>query len=499
MGGQDQQNGHGEDDGSVSAGWSGGGGGGGLPQALLERLKDYGQEQTLVAWDDLTPNQRDLLVQDLESIDLPRVTRIVKKSLRPRIEKADPQPVPESDVGTLELRSQEDRERWWGMGLKAIADGMLAVLLLSGGQGTRLGSLEPKGCFQIGLPSGKSLFQLQAERVLRIQSLASQLMAAGKLVRIPCYIMTSPFTDSATRTFFANRKYFGLDPDQVKFFEQGSLPCISKDGRFIMASPYKVARAPDGNGGVYAALKSSGCLDDMSKRGIKYVDIYSVDNALVRVADPLFLGYCLEKGAPTAAKVIKKAFPQEKVGVFACRGNGGPVAVLEYSELDPTLQFAINQETGRLAFKWSNICMHLFSLEFLNTIVEELEKDSIYHLAEKNVEAVDGPTPGIKLEQFIFDSLPYASSVALFEVTREEEFAPVKNAPGTNVDSPDTARTMLLRLHLNWVADAGGYVVNKGTVPAVGLEVSPLLSYAGEGLDDVCNRKTFHVNTEITS
>ncbi|RVX02781.1 UDP-N-acetylglucosamine diphosphorylase 1 [Vitis vinifera] len=228
--------------------------------------------------------------------------------------------------------------------------------------GTRLGSSDPKGCFNIGLPSGKSLFQLQAERILCVQRLAAQSTneGSGGFVPIHWYIMTSPFTDDVTRKFFESHKYFGLEADQVRcfntlifviiitFFQQGTIPCISKDGRFIMETPYKVvfllvfspiiyrcgsslglrvavllpnkkvkdvlrkicasqvAKAPDGNGGVYSALKSSRLLEDMATRGVKYLDCYGVDNALVRVADPTFLGYFIDKGVASAAKVVRK-------------------------------------------------------------------------------------------------------------------------------------------------------------------------------------------------
>ncbi|KAL2632710.1 hypothetical protein R1flu_004189 [Riccia fluitans] len=466
------------------------------PQDLLERFKDYGQDQTLAYWHELSPEERDILIRDLELVDLPRVSRIVRKSLRKQ-DKPALQPISDAEVATLETRTQEERGRWWGLGLRAISEGKLAVLLLSGGQGTRLGSKEPKGCFNIGLPSGKSLFQLQAERILRVQKLSSQSTPNGRVVRVPWYIMTSPFTDEATKKFFQSRKYFGLEPDQVTFFQQGTLPCITKGGRFIMSNPYTIATAPDGNGGVYSALKSSGCLEDMARRGVRYVDVYSVDNALVRVADPLFLGYWIDQGTSCAAKVIKKAYPQERVGVFVHYGKGGPVGVAEYTELNSDLQFAINQETGRLAFRWSNICMHMFSLDFLNTVVQELEKDCIYHQAEKKVPSVDGVIDGIKLEQFIFDSIPYAPTISLFEVIREEEFAPVKNANGATTDSPDTASALLQRLHMGWVVSAGGSIANVGNAYASGLEVSPLLSYAGEGLDDLCRGRTFHASTEI--
>ncbi|TQD98386.1 hypothetical protein C1H46_015987, partial [Malus baccata] len=433
----------------------------------------------------------------VQSLDLSRIDRIIRCSLRSHgLPTAAIEPVPESNVSSVEERTLEDRERWWKMGLKAIYEGKLGVLLLSGGQGTRLGSSDPKGCFNIGLPSGKSLFQLQAERILCVQRLAAQAINEGSAapLQIHWYILTSPFTDESTRKFFESHKYFGLEADQVTFFQQGTIPCVSKDGRFIMETPYRVAKAPDGNGGVYSALKSSRLLEDMATRGIKYVDCYGVDNTLVRVADPTFLGYFIDKGVSAAAK----AYPQEKVGVFVRRGKGGPLTVVEYSEMDSSLASAINQETGRLRFCWSNVCLHMFTLDFLNQVANGLEKDSIYHLAEKKIPSIHGQSMGFKLEQFIFDAFPYAPSTALFEVLREEEFAPVKNANGSNFDTPDSARLLVLRLHTRWVVAAGGFLTHSVPLYATGVEVSPLCSYVGENLEAICRGRTFHAPCEIT-
>ncbi|CAL9235572.1 unnamed protein product [Arabidopsis halleri] len=471
-------------------------------QALVERLKDYGQEDVFALWDELSPEERDLLLQDIENLDLPRIDRIIRCSLQSQgLPVAAIEPVPENCVSTVEERTKEDREKWWKMGLKAIYEGKLGVVLLSGGQGTRLGSSDPKGCYNIGLPSGKSLFQIQAERILCVQRLAAQAMSEASLTRpvtIHWYIMTSPFTHEPTQKFFESHKYLGLEPDQVTFFQQGTLPCISKDGKFIMETPFSLAKAPDGNGGVYAALKSSRLLDDMASRGIKYVDCYGVDNVLVRVADPTFLGYFIDKGAASAAKVVRKAYPQEKVGVFVRRGKGGPLTVVEYTELDQSMASATNQQTGRLQFCWSNVCLHMFTLDFLNQVANGLEKDSVYHLAEKKIPSINGDTVGLKLEQFIFDCFPYAPSTALFEVLREEEFAPVKNANGSNFDTPESARLLVLRLHTRWVIAAGGFLTHSVPLYATGVEVSPLCSYAGENLEAICRGRTFHAPCEIS-
>ncbi|XP_018440807.2 UDP-N-acetylglucosamine diphosphorylase 2 isoform X3 [Raphanus sativus] len=469
-------------------------------QELVERLKDYGQEDVFALWEELSPEERHLLVTEIENLDLPRIDRIIRCSLNSQgLPAAAIEAPPESCVSTVEGRRKEDKEKWWKMGLKAIYEGKLGVVLLSGGQGTRLGSSDPKGCFNIGLPSGKSLFQIQAERILCVQRLAAQAMAGPtRSVVIQWYIMTSPFTHEPTQKFFESRKYFGLEPDQVTFFQQGTLPCITKDGKFIMETPFSLAKAPDGNGGVYAALKYSRLLEDMASRGIKYVDCYGVDNVLVRVADPTFLGYFIDKGAASAAKVVRKAYPQEKVGVFVRRGKGGPLTVVEYTELDESMASATNQQTGRLQYCWSNVCLHMFTLDFLNQVANGLEKDSIYHVAEKKIPSINGFIEGVKLEQFIFDSFPYAPSTALFEVLREEEFAPVKNANGSSFDTPESARLLVLRLHTRWVIAAGGFLTHSVPLYATGVEVSPLCSYAGENLEAICRGRTFHAPCEIS-
>ncbi|KAF8101679.1 hypothetical protein N665_0201s0006 [Sinapis alba] len=470
-------------------------------QELVERLKDYGQEDVFALWEELSPEERHLLVTEIENLDLPRIDRIIRCSVTSQgLPAAAIEAPPESCVSTVEERRKEDKEKWWKMGLKAIYEGKLGVVLLSGGQGTRLGSSDPKGCFNIGLPSGKSLFQIQAERILCVQRLAAQAMSEGptRPVAIQWYIMTSPFTHEPTQKFFESHKYFGLEPDQVTFFQQGTLPCITKDGKFIMETPFSLAKAPDGNGGVYAALKYSRLLEDMASRGIKYVDCYGVDNVLVRVADPTFLGYFIDRGAASAAKVVRKAYPQEKVGVFVRRGKGGPLTVVEYTELDESMASATNQQTGRLQFCWSNVCLHMFTLDFLNQVANGLEKDSIYHVAEKKIPSVNGSIEGVKLEQFIFDCFPYAPSTALFEVLREEEFAPVKNANGSSFDTPESARLLVLRLYTRWVIAAGGFLTHSVPLYATGVEVSPLCSYAGENLEAICRGRTFHAPCEIS-
>lgn len=443
----------------------------------MRALAEAGQAHVLHHWDTLDERERVVLRKDIEKVDLRRIERLFRTSME--TEHSSGKVEPFQDVFSYnQLKENEGRLR--KLGLQLIAEGKVAVILLAGGQGTRLGSTNPKGCYDIGLPSGKSLFQLQAERIRRVQTMAAEHVGLKDLnPPIKWYIMTSNFTEEETRQFFVHHQFFGLEPSQVTLFSQGSLPCLTREGKLILETNSQLAWAPDGNGGIYRSLKSSGCLEEMQRAGIECIDCFSVDNALARVCDPVFLGACKEQNAECGARVLAKAYPEEKVGVFATRN--GNLEVVEYSELPPAEAAAMDPSTGQLRYNWSNICMHFFTPAFLSRVCDTLEAQGLYHVAQKSIPSVDGPVPGIKLELFIFDSFPLAKRALLVEVKREDEFSPVKNAPGSATDSPETARASILSLHGRWIREAGG--VPEGDT----VEVSPLLSYAGEGLGDICS------------
>jgi UDP-N-acetylglucosamine/UDP-N-acetylgalactosamine diphosphorylase len=365
------------------------------------------------------------------------------------------------------------------VGLAAAGRGEVAALLLAGGQGTRLGYDGPKGMYDVGMPSGRTLFRLVAERIRMLGTLSG-----GGDRAVPLYVMTSPMNHDATAGYFGENGNFGID---VRFFPQGTLPASTPEGKIILESPESMAVAPDGNGGVYPALARHGMLRDMRARGIRYLHAFGVDNALVRPADPTFVGYCILRGADCGNKAVWKSSPDEKVGVVASRG--GRPCVVEYSDIGAGMSERRGDD-GRLVFGAGNICNHFYTLDFVENVVVP-NMGGMYHVARKRVPYYDPATGatvtppsnnGIKLESFIFDAFPLSTNMAVLDVRRELEFAPVKNPPGSGGgDSPDTARRMLSDVAKGWMRDAGAILT--GDVESDLCEVGPLTSYDGEGLD----------------
>lgn len=437
--------------------------------ALREEYVQASQDQVFQFAGSLSNEEKAGLEHQLQAIDPARVNAIFESAHRWSPPQSGIEPLPAAVQASTIDQSPEAVSAWRQHGLDAIARKQVAVVLLAGGQGTRLGSSAPKGCYDIQLPSHKSLFQLQAERI-------------AKLGGVPWYIMTSGPTRAPTEAFFLENSFFGLNPENVIFFEQGTLPCVSFDGKILLESKAKVAEAPDGNGGVYAALRTSGVLDDMRRRGVQHVHMYCVDNSLVKVADPVFIGFSALRGAEIATKVVRKRSADEQVGVIASR-DGHP-AVIEYSEISAELRNA-TEDDGLLKLRAANIVNHYYSFSFLERSTE-LAQDMPYHIARKKIPVADahGATVkpsepnGIKFEQFVFDifaAVPLARFACL-EVDRASEFSPVKNGPGSKEDCPETARADLLAEGRRWLLEAGA----KSAAPA---EISPLVSYAGEGLE----------------
>lgn len=277
-------------------------------EQIRERLLKYGQVHLLKHWDEITEDQRRQLKCDIEELNMEELSAFFIRatdSLRQENsnKKLDDrmQPIPDSQFLSTSQASSEQKRVYEEEGLRQVAAGRVGVLLMAGGQGTRLGFQHPKGMFNVGLPSQKSLFQIQAERIRSLQRLAKQL--TGTEGRITWYIMTSEHTMEPTRAYFKHNDFFGLHGEDVFLFNQGSLPCFGFDGKILLDEKHKLSRAPDGNGGIYRALRDQGVLANMRERGIEYLHAHSVDNILIKVADPLFIGYCVSVGSDCAAKV----------------------------------------------------------------------------------------------------------------------------------------------------------------------------------------------------
>lgn len=334
----------------------------------------------------------------------------------------------------------------WRVGIRAIAEGKVAAVIMSGGQGTRLGFHGPKGIYSIGLPSDKSIFQIHIERIQRIRQLAAG--EASSLPRVAVYIMTSDLNHATIVEYFEANGHFGYPKEDIVFFEQGLEPCFSFDGKVILESDRSISLAPDGNGGLYKALRKSGCFEDIKARGIEHLHIYGIDNVLTKSLDPAFIGLCALKSAQCGNKVVWRASKSEKVGVTAELDEH--MHILEYSEI-PAALAETEDSAGMLLFGAANICNHYLSVAFLQDVVLP-QLSGIYHIAKKkipyyNPETHQTATPdqpnGVKLEMFIFDVFPMAERWIVMETERAEEFAPVKNEPGNPADSPDTARQMM--------------------------------------------------------
>ncbi|KAG0579776.1 hypothetical protein M758_4G124000 [Ceratodon purpureus] len=482
--------------------------------ALRSQLADLGQEHVLAGLESGDGSQRESLVEQLSGIDLPLFRRALADVVRTFKGKQDrlpipPKPFPQAKWEGLQNwisspddvpTGNDDTAGWWSEGLRLVADGEVAVLVLAGGQGTRLGPGAPvaKGMLELSVPEPKSLFQLQAERLLLVEDLASFVTGTEIKRRIPWLVMTSDATDSATRAFFEEKAFFGLDKSQVWFLKQSSLPCVdlNEGHAMLMETPWKVAMAPAGNGALFSDLRAAGFIKKLSSQGIKYVQVYAVDNALARVADPVFYGFVHEHQAEVGVKVVSKKNAKESVGVVCLHQEGNSAekseryGVIEYSEMPQSMTTA-KDDSGELQFRAAHICINMFSVQYLEKLTDS-DYQLEFHPAVKRIphmrensgtwESVNPEKPnGIKLEQFIFDSFQCCDSekVALLEVNREEEFAPIKNAVGPGVaDSAATATELLLALkrRVNSLPPKAG-TLSKG--------FSLLKAYAGGATQDI--------------
>lgn len=396
---------------------------------IKEKINRYGQGHLLSFYNELKPKEKEDLLNQINDIDFEEIENAYSQlSISSNNCKREIVPIDSEYVINL---TDSERRLYEEQGLKLIQEKKVAVVLLAGGQGTRLGYDGPKGAISMGVSSKQSLFALQAERLRKLE------IKTGST--IPWYIMTSPINDKETKEFFKNNDYFTCNPNQIVFFQQGVIPTLTSKGKMILERKSRVSMAPNGNGGVFASMKSNGILKELKKKGIQWIFFNNIDNALVQVADPLFIGFADKKGSEVSSKSVKKREPGEKVGIL-CLSNDKP-SVIEYSEMS-------KEECEDEKCMNSNIGIHLFRLSFLEKV---MDVHLPYHFAQKvipsineNGQAIKTNEPnGYKLERFYFDIFQYAESMSVLQVIREDEFAPVKNRYG--VDSLESARKMFLQ------------------------------------------------------
>ncbi len=353
-------------------------------------------------------------------------------------------------------------------GEELIGKGAVAALVVAGGQGSRLGIEAPKGVVGVSPVKSKSLFQLHAEKVLALSRKYS--------VSVPLFIMTSRENDADTRSFFAGHSFFGLDEKNVFFFVQGMIPSVTEEGNFIISKEGGLFMNPDGHGGTLTALKKNGCLEIMKNIGVEEIFYFQVDNPLVSVCDPLFIGLHAKKASDMSSKVVRKRDFDEKVGVIA--KAGGRMRVIEYSDMSDSMRYATD-DRGSMRYWPGNLAIHVIRRGFIETLTGA-GRMLPFHRAVKSISALDSQgkaadVKGVKFETFIFDALPLANNCVILETIREHEFAPVKNMSGE--DSLESSMAMQSSLHASWLQDAGIEVQGNSLV-----EISPLFALEKDDL-----------------
>jgi UDP-N-acetylglucosamine/UDP-N-acetylgalactosamine diphosphorylase len=432
--------------------------------AAAKTLAAVGQSHVLKFYDELTGEQRDQLLSQVEGIDWPEVGRLIKSHVlnTPPLhlpKNIEPAPCyPNTPTDAYAGRYREAR----ALGEKLLSEGMVAAFTVAGGQGTRLGWDAPKGTFPATPITGRPLFSVLADYILKAQDKFGSV--------IPWYVMTSPTNHEPTVAFFKGNDYFGLDPRNVKHFSQAMMPAIglngAQRGKVLLAAKDSLALSPNGHGGSLKALHASGAIDDMKKRGVSQISYTQIDNPTVHVVDPLFIGLHALDGAQMSSKMLPKTGPKEKLGNF-CLADG-KMTVIEYSDLPDELAHQTTPN-GELRFRAGSIAIHMIEVGFVEDLSTSPEGFALpFHRAEKKVPCIDPDTAApiepttsggpnaVKLETFVFDALPLCETSILYETDRIEEFAPIKNAdePGA-VDCPATSKQLQTERAARWLEKHG--------------------------------------------
>jgi UDP-N-acetylglucosamine/UDP-N-acetylgalactosamine diphosphorylase len=444
-----------------------------VPDELRRRLRQYGQEHIFTWWGELSEREQSELLDQVSGLDLEQLRKLYaareETYTLPAQDRIAPVPITQLDAHDRKLRE---------LGEGALRRGEVAVLLVAGGQGSRLGFEHPKGMFAISPVKNKTLFQIHAEKVLALSRRYGR--------PLPFLIMTSPATDAETRDFFREHNFFGLPPGEVFFFQQGTMPALDMaTGKVLMESRGRLFTSPNGHGGTLRALADTGLLRRLEQRGVRHIYYFQVDNPLIKVADPVFLGHHIAERAEVSIKVVLKEGPTDKLGNLV--RIDGRCGMIEYSDL-PAEMARQTDAQGQLRFRAGSPAIHIFDMDFLKRVTGSAE-GMPFHIARKKVPHVnDRGEPvepqkenALKFEMFIFDALPQAERWTIVETSRREEFEPLKNATGP--DSPETVRRAMSNLAADWLERAGVKVPRKANGDAaVPLEISPLFALDADEL-----------------
>lgn len=443
-------------------------------------VEGHNQGHILAFWEQLDSVERQGLLAQIAGLDFSQVDDWVSnyvKNSSSAILPGDFGPAPcyslEPPDGDVARKYAEARR----LGEELISAGKVAGFVVAGGQGTRLGFDGPKGDFPISPVKNKTLFRIFAERIAAVSKRYQ--------THCPWYVMTSPLNHAETQEVFRSNDYYGLDEGDVFIFEQGTLPNFGFDGKILLADKDAISCSPDGHGGSLKALYKGGAVADMKRRGVEFISYWQVDNSLVNIFDPLFVGLHALDEAEMSSKALIKAEPREKIGNFCL--VDGKVTVIEYSDLPDEFAEKRNPD-GSLVFELGSIAIHIINRSF----VERLNGEGFslpLHRAVKKIPHIDAEgrlvepaePNGVKLESFVFDALPLASKSIILETKRSEEFAPAKNRTG--VDSAESARGMMVARAAAWLESAGVAVPRKadGSIDCL-IEIAPSFAL---GRDDV--------------
>ena len=443
-----------------------------MQETLRNRIAAAGQSHLLAHYDAADAAAKAKLEAQFEAIDWEALPGLIDAYVLNRPKTAIPDDLAPAPFFPFPAKTDGEKALYAkaiAKGEELLKAGKVAALTVAGGQGTRLGFDGPKGTYPITPVLHKTLFQYFAESIGRL----SEKYGAP----LTWHIMCSELNAAPTKEFFEKNGFFGLADGQVRFFVQGTMPAIGLDGKLIIGAKDSLALSPNGHGGTLLALRESGCLDRMAADGVEYLSYFQVDNPLVPIADPLFIGLHILEGSQISSRMLPKTCPTEKLGNFCL--SGGRLHVIEYSDMPLELAERLNPD-GTLAFLSGSPAIHIISRSFVESLTQDGTLKLPWHRADKKVPflAADGTTVkpdavnAVKLESFIFDALPMAERAIVVEGCRKEMFGPTKNATG--VDSAESCRAMLVERDARRLALAGIQVPRTpdGT-PASLVEISP--------------------------